>query len=265
MVCALLASCAFLRAVPPAPPAPPQDTARGELHAAQLMAASLFARQAGKEDMQKMDHIFADLEVKYPNDVAIVNGRAEFLWETEEHARAVEKWRAAEKLDPKFGPVLDHLAEVALGLGEVKKAADYFARAVHSTPNDAAYHFGYANVLFLFRHDLHDAGHPDSDSLIDESLKHFAEAARLEPLNADYARAFAETFYAIPKPDWNEALKAWRHLYDISTQKDFALLNLARVYLNLGNKPEARASLTEIQDPKFDRLKTRLRERIESE
>lgn len=254
-----------MRAVPPAPPAPPQDTARGELHAAQLMAASLFARQAGKEDMQKMDHIFADLEVKYPNDVAIVNGRAEFLWETEEHARAVEKWRAAEKLDPKFGPVLDHLAEVALGLGEVKKAADYFARAVHSTPNDAAYHFGYANVLFLFRHDLHDAGHPDSDSLIDESLKHFAEAARLEPLNADYARAFAETFYAIPKPDWNEALKAWRHLYDISTQKDFALLNLARVYLNLGNKPEARASLTEIQDPKFDRLKTRLRERIESE
>jgi len=265
MGCVFLAGCVFLRATPPGPPAPTPDTARGELHAAQLMAASLFIRQAGKEEMQKMDGVFAELEVKYPQDAAIVNGHAEFLWSTEDRDRAVEKWRAAEKLDPNFAPALDHLGDVAFGLGEVKKAADYYARAVRIAPDNAAYHFGYANVVFLFRHDLHDATHADSDSLLDESLKHFAEASRLDPLNTNYARAFAETYYAIPKPDWSEALKAWRHLYDISPTKDFALLNLARVHMKLGNKPEARASLGEIQDPKFDRAKARLKGRIEVE
>ena len=265
MGCAFLAGCLMLRAAPPVPPGPPSDPARSELHAAQLMAAALSAQQAGKEEMQKMDRVFADLEAKYPQNAAIVNGHAEFLWSTEEHARAVEKWRAAEKLDPNFAPALDHLGDVAFGTGEVKKAAEYYERAVRNAPKNAAYHFGYANVVFLFRHDLHDATHLDSDSLLYESLKHFSEASRLEPLNASYARAFAETYYAIPKPDWSEALKAWRHLYDISPQKDFALLNLARVQMKLGNKPEARASLAEIQDPKFERLKARLTERIETE
>lgn len=229
------------------------------------MAAALFARRAGKEELQQMDGIFAGLETKYPQSAAIVNGHAEFLWSVEEHARAVEKWQAAEKLDANFAPALDHLGDVAFGAGEVRKAADYYARAVRNAPNNATYHFGYANVVFLFRHELHDATHRDSDSLLDEALQHFAEASRLEPLNADYARTLAETFYVLPKPDWNEALKAWRHFYDISPQKDFALLNLARVHMKLGNKPEARANLAEIQDPRFDRLKARLKERIEVE
>jgi tetratricopeptide (TPR) repeat protein len=149
--------------------------------------------------------------------------------------------------------------------GEVKKAVEYYARAIHSVPNNADYHFNYANVVFLFRHDLHDATHPDSNGRITEALQHFAEATRLQPTNADYARAFAETFYSIPQPDWHEALKAWQHLYDLSAEKDFALLNIARVHLKLGNKPEARAALAQVQDPKFARLKGRLSERIETE
>lgn len=251
-----------MRAVPPAPP---PDTPQGELHAAQLMAAALFARQAGPEELQKLEQFFAGLEAKYPQDAAIKNGHAEFLWSTGEHPRAVETWQEAEKLDPNNGVVLDHLAESAFAAGKVKQAAGYYARAVSSAPKNAAYHFSYANLVFLFRHELHDAAHPDSDSLINEALEHFAEAARLEPLNADYARAFAETFYSAPEPDWRAALKAWQHFYDISAQKDFALVNLARVHMKMGNKPEARASLARVQDPKFDRMKARLNERIDTE
>jgi tetratricopeptide (TPR) repeat protein len=212
-----------------------------------------------------LDRVFADLETKYPNDAAIKNGHAEFLWNIGEHDHAAKTWQAAEKLDPRNAVVLDHLGDLSFAAGNVKKAAGYYARAVGSAPDSALYHFSYANVAFLFRHDLHDATHPDSESVLAEACRHFAESARLEPLNTDYARAFAETFYAMERPEWREALKAWQHLYDISSQKDFALLNLARVYMNLGNKAEARASLGQIQDSKYDRLKTRLSERIEKE
>jgi tetratricopeptide (TPR) repeat protein len=262
IVCALLGSAAILRA---APPMPPPETPLGELHAAQLMEAALFARQASPEEWQKLERIFTDLEAKYPRDATIQNGHAEFLWSTGEHERAVEKWLAAEKRDPHNAVVLDHLGGSALAIGEVKKAAGYYARAVSSAPEKAAYHFSYANLVFLFRHELHDAAHPESDSRVAEALQHFAEASRLEPLNADYARAFAEAYYTVAEPDWGAALRAWQHLYEISPQKDFALLNLARVQMKLGRKPEARASLTQVQDPRFARLKARLSERIESE
>jgi len=229
------------------------------------MAAALFARQAGPEEMQKMQQVFADLDAKYPRDAAIRNAHAEFLWETGDRNRAVKTWREAEKIDPNNGAVLDHLGGSAVADGEIQQAAEYYARAIHSTPDNADYHFRYANVVFLFRHDLHDTTHPDSDSRIAEALHHFAEAVRLQPLNAEYARAFAETFYSVPQPDWHTALQAWQHLYDISTEKDFALVNIARVHMKLGNKPEARAALARVQDPKFTRMKGRLSERIETE
>jgi len=262
IACVLLSGSAFLRS---APPAPPPSTPLSELHAAQLMEATLLARQAGPEELQKLDRIFGDLETKYPLDAAIKNGHAEFLWSIGEQHRAVAAWLAAEKLDPNNAAVLDHLAGSSFAAGEVKKAAGYYVRAMGSAPDNAGYHFSYANLVFLFRHELHDAAHPESNSLLEEALKHFAEAARLEPRNTEYARAFAETFYSMAKPEWPEALKAWQHLSDISPQKDFALLNLARVHMKLGNKPEARASLALIQDPKYDRLKARLIERIEAE
>jgi len=262
IACVLLSGSAFLRS---APPAPPPNTPLGELHAAQLMEATLLARQAGPEELQKLDRIFGDLETKYPLDATIKNGHAEFMWSIGEQHRAVEAWLTAEKLDPNNAAVLDHLAGSSFAAGEVKKAAGYYVRAIGSAPDNAGYHFNYANLVFLFRHELHDAAHPESDSLLEEALKQFAEAARLEPRNTEYARAFAETFYSMAKPEWPEALKAWQHLSDISPQKDFALLNLARVHMKMGNKPEARASLALIHDPKYDRLKARLIERIESE
>lgn len=207
-----------------------------------------------------MDRVFAGLEAKYPQEAAMKNGHAEFLSQTGQRERAMATWRAAEQLDPKNAVVLDHLGDNALAAGEVKKAARYYARAVESAPDDAAYQFSYANVAFLFRHDLHDAAHPDSESMLQEALTHFAEAVRLEPLNIDYARALAETYYALGKPDWNEALQAWRHLYDISPEKDFALVNVARVQLKLGRKKEARTSLEKVKNGGFDRVKGKLLE-----
>jgi tetratricopeptide (TPR) repeat protein len=242
-----------------------ESPARDELRAAEMLATALLARQAGKEEMQKMERIYADLVAKYPKDALVKNDQAAFLWSIGAHARAVEAWLAAEKLDPNNAEVLDHLGGSFLAGGHVKKAAGYYARATANAPENAAYHFNYANVAFMFRHELLDTANADSAAVLRRALSHFAQATRLQPLNADYARAYAETFYTVADPDWAEALKAWQHVYEISPGKDFALLNLARVHMKLGNKPEARETLARIQDSKFDRLKARLRERIEAE
>lgn len=240
-------------------------TARDELAAAELLETALLARQAGMEDLRKMETIYADLVAKYPKDAAVRNGQAEFFWNEEKHERALETWLAAEKLDPKNAVVLDHLGGAYLSAGETKKAAGYYARATASEPANAAYHYNFANVAYLFRHELLDADHADAAAVLRMALQHFRDASRLEPLNTEYARAYAETFYTVPDPDWPTALQAWQHFYEITPGKDFALLNLARVHMKLGHKSDARESLSQIKGPEFDRLKTRLRERIEAE
>jgi tetratricopeptide (TPR) repeat protein len=229
------------------------------------MEAALFARQANTEEWQKMERIYADLAAKYPRDAAIPNAHGELLWSLDQQSRAVEKWLAAEQLDPRNATVHDHLGGSFLAAGDAKKSAAYYARATASAPANARYHFNYANVAFLFRHELLDAAHPDADAVIRDALTHFGEATRLEPLDPEYARSYAETFYFVNPPDWPAALRAWQRFHEISPQKDFALLNIARVHMKLGDKPNARESLARIQNPEFDRLKTRLNERIDAE
>ena len=244
---------------------PPSATPQEELRAAKLVETALFARQIGTDDWRKLDKIYADLAAKYPQDAAIRNGHAEFLWSIGEQPRAVETWEAAAALEPKNAIVLDHLAGSYLAAGEVKKSAAYYARAVESAPQNAAYRFTLANVTFLFRHQLLDAAQPDEAAVLDHALALFAETSRLEPLNVEYARAYAETFYSVPKADWNAALAAWQRFAAITPQADFAQANLARVHLKLGQKDAARACVEKIQTADFQRLKARLSERIETE
>ncbi len=235
------------------------------VRAAKLLEAALFARQATPEDWRKLGRVYEELGTQYPRDATVKNAHAEWLWSMGEHEQAVEMWLGAEKLDPANAVVLDHLGGSLLAAGQAKRAAAYYARATASAPENAAYHHNYANVAYIFRHELLDAARPDAAAVLREALTHFAAAARLAPLNPEYARAYAETFYTVPDPDWNAALRAWQHFYEISPGKDFALLNLTRVHMKLGDKSAARAALGRVQAPEFHALRNRLQERIDTE
>lgn len=244
--------------------APAGPTVQEELRAAKLVETALLARKPTAEETGTMEKIYAELSAKYPRDAAVRNAHAEFLWSTGEPERAVETWEAALAIEPKNAAVLDHLAGHWLAAGEVKKSAAFYARAVESAPENAAYRFAFANVTYLFRHELLSAAQPDEAAVLDHALADFAAASRLAPLNPDYARAYAETFFSLPKPDWSIALTAWRHFAEISPQKDFAQANLARVHLQLGQKDAARACLDKIQGADFQKLKAKLSERLEA-
>ena len=112
-------------------------------------------------------------------------------------------------------------------------------------------------MLFLFRHEL-----TDEARAIEKALTHFAEAARLAPLDVEYARAYAETFYGVPKADWRAAAEAWEHVREISPNPDFALVNLARVHLRMGQHGAAAGFVERIQSPEFERVKAKIKSQI---
>jgi tetratricopeptide (TPR) repeat protein len=236
-----------------------------ELRAAKLMELNLSARNATTEEWNKLDKVYSEMDKKYPKNTAVKSDWAQYLWERGEKRRAMEKWKVVTEIDPKNASALSSLGNGYLEMGKIKQAAACFTQASESAPSNASYHFDLANVVFLFRHDLLDAAAPDDNSIMRRAISQFAEASRLEPLNVEYAKAYAYAFYALQPPDWATALTAWEHFLEITPQKDFAYSNLARVHMKLGQKTEALACLAQIRGADFDALKARLTERIDAE
>ncbi|PYX05623.1 MAG: hypothetical protein DMG88_20915 [Acidobacteria bacterium] len=95
--------------------------------------------------------------------------------------------------------------------------------------------------------------------MLQRALFQFREASRLAPTDLEYARAYAETFYGMPNPDWEEAQIAWQHYLELSTNRNFGYLQLARVSLKRHKKAEALSFLDKILDPSYFRIKEKLR------
>jgi hypothetical protein len=240
----------------------PASSAADQLRAAALAQVALRTRDASPAEWQRLEQTYASLVAQFPRDDAVRNAHAECLWDMGEHSRGIAEWEAAERINPANPQVLEHLGEAALESGEARKSAAYFSRLVAAAPANAAGHFALANVCFLFRHELLDAAHPDAGRLITDALWHFREASRLAPANAEYARAYAETFYSLPAPDWTAALAAWEHFRRLTERQDFAALQLARIHLKLGHSDAARTLLNSIQDSRYQTLKEKLQAQL---
>jgi tetratricopeptide (TPR) repeat protein len=231
------------------------------LPALQARVKALAGGKSTPGDWKKLGAAYARLAKAHPRDVAIRDAHGDFLWRMDDRDGALREWLAAEKLDPKNVAVLNHLAGCYLATGDARQCFDRYLRASEVEPADPIAHFNVANVACVFRHEL---GKTEAEAL-EVALRHFAVAHRLAPDNAELARAYAETFYLVPDPDWRAALQVWQTHLRLVTERNFTLLNLARVHMKLGQADEARACLQQVHGPENQRLKARLAARIDAE
>lgn len=198
-----------------------------------------------------------------PESVPARIAYAECLADHGQMRAAIMQWRTAQLLDPANAAIANSLGGAYLRTGRAADSARQFQRATEMASGVAAYHYNLANVEFMLRRDLTAAWHIDTPDLLQRALAEFREASRLSPHDLEYARGYAETFYGLPDPDWNEAEAAWKHVLDLSVRRDFACLQLARVSLKLGHKEEARLFLDRISDSRHDGLKRKLRDQAD--
>ena len=234
------------------------------IKAAHRAAEALANPNVTVKERLRVEQMYYQLVRDNPQSVPAQNALAAFLWKNGDPEAAVEHWRTAQRLDPKNGEAASSLGGAYLRIGRVREAAEQFLLAVRSESNNPDYHFDLGNVEFIFRHDLTAAWKIDSAELLRRALFQFREASRLAPTDPEYARAYAETFYAMPNPDWNEAQVAWQHYLELSTNRNFAYLQLARVSLKRHKKAEALSFLNKISDPSFSWLKEKLRKQAEA-
>jgi tetratricopeptide (TPR) repeat protein len=237
---------------------------RIEIKAAHKAALALANPNVTTKERLRVEQIYYQLVRDNPHSVPAHNALAAFLWKNGKAEAAVEHWRTAQRLKPENGDAANSLGGAYLRIGRVREAAEQFLLAVHSESDNPDYHFDLGNVEFVLRHDLTAAWKIDSAELLQRALFQFREASRLAPTDLEYARAYAETFYGMPNPDWKEAQIAWQHYLELSTNRNFAYLQLARVTLKQSKKAEALSFLDKISDPRFSEVKEKLRKQAEA-
>jgi len=234
-----------------------------EIKAADKAAQVLANPNVTAKDRLRVEQIYYQLVRDNPQSAPAQNAIAAFLWENGQAEAAVEYWRTAQRLEPENAEAANSLGGAYLRAGRVREAAEQFLLAVRSDSDNPDYHFDLGNVEFILRNDLTAAWKIDSAELLKRALFQFREASRLAPTDLKYARAYAETFYGIPNPDWKEAQVAWQQYLELATNRNFAYLQLARVTLKQNKKAEALSFLGKISDSSFSQVKEKLRKQAE--
>ncbi len=237
---------------------------RIEIKAAHKAAETLANPNVAAKERLRVEQIYYQLVRNNPQSVPAQNALAAFLWKNGQAEAAVEHWRTVQRLEPENAEAASSLGGAYLRIGRVREAAEQFLLAVRSESNNPDYHLDLGNVEFMFRSDLTAAWKIDSAELLQRALFQFREASRLAPTDLEYARAYAETFYGMPKPDWKEAQVAWQHYLELSTNRNFAYLHLARISLKRHNKAEALSFLDKISDSSYFQIKEKLRKQVEA-
>ncbi len=235
-----------------------------EIKAAHKAAEALANPNVTAKERLRVEQIYYQLVRDNPQSVPAQNALAAFLWKNGKTEAAVEHLRIAQGLEPANAESANSLGGAYLGLGRVSDAAEQFLLAIHLEAANPLYHFNLANVEFVLRNDLTAAWKIDSAELLQRALFQFREASRLAPMDLEYARAYAETFYGMPNPDWKEAQVAWQHYLELSTNRNFAYLQLARVSLKRHKKAEALSFLDKVSDSSYSQVKEKLRKQAEA-
>ena len=152
----------------------------------------------------------------------------------------------ANQLDPDIPIVKNQLGNYLAEEGEPVEAANYFISAIRLAPTEPLYHYQLGTLLIEARDDFLKSGQWTRTQLDQAMLEAFRHAAELAPDNFAYAYRYAESFYDLAAPDWNEALKLWGALEDRAApglEKETIRLHAANILIKQRRFDHARLLL----------------------
>jgi len=167
----------------------------------------------------------------------------DFLSDQEREDEAMKWWQKAIQVDPQEAYAYNDIANFYGHNGRAADALKLYDKAIALEPTEPIFRFNWATTCVSFRNESHAVYGWDKDDIFRRSLDQFRRARDLDPQNFDLATAYAETFYMMPKPDWDTAYAAWNYCltqpFDES-QKQLVYMHLARVSIKRERYGDAR-------------------------
>ncbi len=241
-----------------------QSEREGRLRALEMVAEAV--RDGDDVAVGRIDEGYKALIEEAPDDVEARVSYAGWLSDSDRNAEAYGVLVAGGSSVTDSVDAQRLLAELALRLGLTQEAARALTRVVELAPDSPGDRFHLANVLFLFRNELVPEFGASASDVMDVALLQFKRASELAPHSAEMARAYAEVFYTLDPPLWNEALDAWESIRNTHPQEaDLANTHIARIALKLGRTDVARKALESVKAQRFDALIRKLTAKLEEQ
>jgi hypothetical protein len=172
-----------------------------------------------------------------------------------------------DELDGSIPVVKQQLGNLAAEEGDYGAALSLFNDAIRLAPLEATYQFQLGFLLSFYANQIVAAEILSRSALDAKMLEAFENASLLEPANRDFKARWAEAFYDVGDPDWEEALGLWEDLArtPVSENEDQVIsLHRARVLLELGRYAEVQPLLERVSHPALEGTRRDLEERLEA-
>jgi tetratricopeptide (TPR) repeat protein len=171
----------------------------------------------------------------------------------------------ANQLDPDIPLVKNQLGNHLAEQGKPLQAAPYFVAAIKLAPEEPLYHYQLGTLLVEARDQFLASGEWTRAALDNAVHEAFRRAMELAPNRFEFAYRYAESFYDIEKPDWNEALKQWSALEDKAQtpiERQTMRLHAANICVKLGKPDHARALLAAVTESALEAQKQKVLQQL---
>jgi tetratricopeptide (TPR) repeat protein len=171
----------------------------------------------------------------------------------------------ANKLDPDNPFVKNQIGNCLAETGKPIDAAAYYLAAIRLAPKEPLYHYQLGMLLYAAHDEFVRTGDWTRASVEFAMNDAFRQAAELAPDRIEFTYRYAESFYDMRNPNWDEALKAWAGLEEKAqspVERQTMRLQAANILVIQGKFDPARILIASVTEPALAAQKQKLVARL---
>lgn len=220
-----------------------------------------FDTEGFRAQLQDVSHGYERLLADNPKFAAGFAAYGYLLGKIEMRKESVAMLLKANQLDPNLPLVKNQLGNYLAEEGKPLEAVNYFLAAIKLEPKEPLYHYQLGSLLAAAHDDFIKSGEWTRAGIEQSMHRAFKQATELAPDRFEFAYRYAESFYDLEQPDWDEALKVWGSLEEKAPtviERETMRLHAANILLKQGKKDHAKALLDSVTEPSLQPQKQKL-------
>jgi tetratricopeptide (TPR) repeat protein len=204
-----------------------------------------------KAEQHRLEQDYKHFLNDHPDHTRAMVAYGSLLYDEHREDEGVRWWEKAIAIDPQEAYAYNALANDYGHNGQADKALRYYRKAIDLVPTEPIFRFNWATTCQMYRNESHAVYGWNKDEIFQHSLEEFRKARDLVPEDFAMASTYAETFFMMPKPDWQGAYDGWQFCLKQpldDQQRQYVYSNLARTCLRMGRNDEAKLWLARLTD-----------------